>query len=234
VSYLLFCASLATLLIALKRNSSLRRIIHSHGRVSTKQRVKSYFRIASPLIERMIALGLPLLLWLSACYSPQVSDDILLLSATLILFSFFCLLFVKRDRLLWLERAHIYVLCSLAVYLYHLIPNERMGIHDMLSLGFIALFLGVILIFQFSQINGFEITTLDYLVIFLAFSMPLIFSTVSGSATNGAPPMARSITIMIILFYIVEYVLTSFNLDANRIRKASFVANLLMIFALIF
>ena len=103
----------------------------------------------------------------------------------------------------WLDQLGIYVLATLAIFLSQTgsgVMNEWRPVVDAL---FVLLAVGVVIGFGFSRHKHFRLTTLDFLVIFSAVTVPNLPHVTIGQATLG-----ESVAKLIVLFYAAELIMS--------------------------
>ena len=103
----------------------------------------------------------------------------------------------------WMDQLSIYVLATLAIFLSQTgsgVMNDWKTIVDGL---FVLLAVGVVVGFGFSRHKHFRLTTLDFLVIFSAVTIPNLPHVTIGQATLG-----ESVAKLIVLFYAAELVMS--------------------------
>jgi hypothetical protein len=88
---------------------------------------------------------------------------------------------------------------------------------------FLGIFLFTIIGFQFSRQHTFELSPLDYLVIFI--TLTLAFYPVADPQTRN---LTISISFLIGLFYTMEYILNSHIFSALQLRIGLIVSCVLM------
>jgi UDP-GlcNAc:undecaprenyl-phosphate/decaprenyl-phosphate GlcNAc-1-phosphate transferase len=162
-----------------------------------------------------LALLLCALLAQSAFFTAAHNSDLfILIIALTLLFLGASILYRRQHTLAWLERLGIYVLCSTAIFFYYHIPADHSAQKSIIFLLFLAIFSFVIIGFQFSRRHTFELSPLDYLVIFI--TLTLAFYPVTDPQTRN---LTVSISFLIGLFYTMEYILNSHIFSAQQLRK---------------
>jgi len=204
-TYVVFCAGVWSFLACATRHGwRLRPALDAHERsyVSRKIRwlrhdggfVKTAFAIA--------AVGVPLYLFAGAGLSEAVSIDIGIFALVLLLV---LLTIYKAQRTLplnWVERAATYVVITFIVYLTQTQPGPLAALqsYSVFYFGFLAA--AVMVGFRFSNNKAFKMTPLDFLVIFVALTVPnlpeLYFERIG---------LGEGIAKIIVLFYGVELLL---------------------------
>jgi UDP-GlcNAc:undecaprenyl-phosphate GlcNAc-1-phosphate transferase len=110
---------------------------------------------------------------------------------------------LRRGRPLgWVERGGIYLGASLVLYVQQVFPG-RIGSIETLIGGYVVLLAVVVILgFRHSRNRRFEMTPLDFLIVFSAFCVPAL----PGFQTAG-PGVGETIAKLIVLFYAIELVL---------------------------
>lgn len=156
---------------------------------------------------------IPVYLMIGVWLCEDVTTDISLLAL-----GFSCILifvnFTKRGQPInWFERVGVYVVSSIIVYLLETTDLSHTVSDVYLNLYFVLLGLAVVVGFRFSKEKSFEVTPLDFLVIFAAFTVPSLPGlSLSESVWSSA------VTKMIVLFYAIELVLTHMRKNWNGAR----------------
>ncbi len=135
--------------------------------------------------------------------TPRVSTDIMVLCLVLLAIEL-TFLFTRRNQpFVMAERAGLYVICVLAQYLIQPVvhiagPNFTIdnGVFIFLAA---MIFMGI----HYAQKNRFEITTLDFLVIFMAIALPALSGLLSQKSGYAVILLK-----VIVLFYAVELLLS--------------------------
>ena len=99
------------------------------------------------------------------------------------------------------ERACLYVTIVFVVYLVQVRPGALAGYEVYQNTYFVLLVIAVAISFRFAGPNRFKVSTLDFLIIFLAVTVPNI--------AGGDSHLGKAIAEVIVLFYGVEVVLSS-------------------------
>jgi UDP-GlcNAc:undecaprenyl-phosphate GlcNAc-1-phosphate transferase len=217
--YVAFCAIVVSLLLlARKAQFSLRPIV---PRVSEHQ---EHFEIRARIVKslksriRDIALSLVTGLIFSylsfrAIYSEKVSFDISLICFIVAIFLIVYYFKFKGHGLTWFERASLYLICTYIVYLTHL---ENLDTH--LNDHYYLLYFAVLALFIFTALyctshSQFEITTHDFIVIFVAFIIPSLPESFLSESRIG-----EMVTKLIVMYYGIELILTFVNKSTNKLR----------------
>ena len=156
--------------------------------------VKTAFGIA--------AVGVPLYLFAGAALSAAVSIDIGILALVVLLILLAMYKAQRAQPFNWAERAGAYVVITFIVYLAQTTPGALSTLQNYNVAYFGVLATAIMLGFRFSKDKSFKITPLDFLVIFVALTVPnlpdLYFDRVG---------LGEGIAKIIVLFYGVELVL---------------------------
>lgn len=158
------------------------------------------------LTMRIVLCSVGLYMAFALLITPRVSTDIMLLC--LLMFATHFTFFITRRNLPFTvaERGATYVISVLAVYLMqpllHATTYSRSADNGFFIFLAAMIFLGI----HYEQKNRFEITTLDFLVIFMAIALP----SLSGLLAQHSG-YAVVILKVIVLFYAVELVLNRIN-----------------------
>lgn len=154
------------------------------------------------LTTRIVLACLCLYMGFSLLVTPRVTSDIMLLC--LLLFALHLTFLITRRNLPFTlaERGAAYVISVLCVYLMQPLLHST-ALSRTLDNGFFILLAGMIFLgIHYSQKNKFEITTLDFLVIFMAIALPAL-SGLLVQHSGYAVVMLK----VIVMFYAVELVL---------------------------
>lgn len=158
--------------------------------------------------------------------SVRNSDLFFLIIGLALLFVSAGVYYRTHAALVWLERLGIYVLCSTAIFFYYHIPSDLSEQKSLLFMLFLAIFLFTVIGFQFSRRHNFELSPLDYLVIFI--TLTLAFYPVADPQTRN---LTISISFLIGLFYTMEYILNSHIFSASQLRAGLSFSCILTVFA---
>ena len=105
-----------------------------------------------------------------------------------------------RNRpMTWMDQAGMYLLATLGIYLGQTSSDVMAHLHPWVEGLFLFLAVGVLVGFRYSKFMNFKLTTLDFLVIFAAFTIPNLPHVSIGEASLG-----ESVAKLIILFYAIE------------------------------
>jgi UDP-GlcNAc:undecaprenyl-phosphate GlcNAc-1-phosphate transferase len=113
-----------------------------------------------------------------------------------------------------MERASAYLLCTLIVYLNHLTNSLEMNdVTLLINSYFVLLAIAVVVGFHFSKSKEFSMTPLDFLVIFIAFTIPNLPGLDFGQNIGVA------IAKIIVLFYAIELILSQLKLQPVIVKS---------------
>jgi UDP-GlcNAc:undecaprenyl-phosphate GlcNAc-1-phosphate transferase len=115
------------------------------------------------------------------------------------------------------ERGGIYILSTLIVYLIQTAPGKLAGYEAASNIFYVLLAIVVVIGFRFSQNKIFKMTPLDFLVIFIAFTVP----NLPGVQQPGGG-IGEVVAKIIVLFYAVELVLTNLGRGHDALRAAQY------------
>jgi UDP-GlcNAc:undecaprenyl-phosphate GlcNAc-1-phosphate transferase len=165
---------------------------------------------------RAIALGLPAYAVLVMAQTPEVSGDFRILALGLLIASLVALAALRSRALSLAEKAVLYVLAALLVYLDTTMDSTHRwlpGLDWALPLG-LALITALRL--QMSSDRRFELTPLDLIVVFVALVVPNLPGLLDLPA--GAP---LGIAKIVALFYAIELLVGSSERGALGVRLAT-------------
>jgi UDP-GlcNAc:undecaprenyl-phosphate GlcNAc-1-phosphate transferase len=155
-------------------------------------------------IVTLVSVAVPLYLLAGTLLVTQVSADISILATITLVFLLFTSFRAWSQSFGWTERAGTYITATFVVYLM----NQSSGIiaHTQFiqNLVFVLLALAVVVGFRYSKDRTFQMTPLDFIVIFAAFAVPSISQTFASTFN-----LNDSIAKLIILFYSIELLLTN-------------------------
>ncbi|MEY4729581.1 MAG: hypothetical protein RL020_739 [Pseudomonadota bacterium] len=134
--------------------------------------------------------------------TPRVSSDIMILCLVLLAVHLTFLITRRNLSFTAAERGGLYVLSVLAIYLMQPLVHTPSISRTLDNSFFILLAAMIFLGIHHAQKNKFEITTLDFLVIFMAIALPAL-SGLLAQHSGYAVVMLK----VIVLFYAVELVL---------------------------
>ena len=148
------------------------------------------------------AVGVPLYLFAGATLSEAVSLDIGILALALLLVLITMYKAQRAQPFSWMERAATYMVITFIVYLVQTTPGVLSALQNYSVAYFGVLAAAVMLGFRFSKHKSFKITPLDFLVIFIALTVPNLPELYFERFNLG-----EGIAQIIVLFYGVELVL---------------------------
>lgn len=180
---------------------------------------QQYYPSLSGAASWIALVAIPAYLILSVVSAKTVSADIGLLAAVLV--GVLLLLFLKQrgHPFNWIERAGIYILSTLVIHLNKTVSGYLMENILFWNLFFFVLVLVVIAGFRFSPDGRFKMTPLDFLVIFIAFTVPNLPGLYLPAVSIGA-----GIAQLIVLFYGIELILTQCTRHVDSIRYTLYAA----------
>jgi UDP-GlcNAc:undecaprenyl-phosphate GlcNAc-1-phosphate transferase len=154
-------------------------------------------------------------LWFAAVHPEGVSRDIGFLAAGLLLL--YIPMYWSHRGQPWAnaERAGLYIASVLAVYLMFATPREGPAQDRLEEIFFTALALAVITGIHFARKVRFELTPLDFLVLFMALAFPRFPNVVSPSLSLGL-----ALAEVFVLFYGVELIINRSTGRWNVMRLA--------------
>jgi len=143
----------------------------------------------------------------------QVSSDIGVLALALALVMLYFLLRAFNQPLGYVERACAYVACTVIVYLVQTsdYSGEPHAVFQQVYLIIVGL--GVVVGVWYSKQKRLEVTPLDFLVVFIALTVPNLPSFEVMQAHLGF-----SIAILIVTYYALEMILNSESTKHNLVR----------------
>jgi len=176
------------------------------------------------VVYAIFALTLPVYAVLAIANTTALSKDIAVLALFLSLFASVCFIVYRDQPIAWGERAVIYVTSALVAYLGHYLNPVAIDYSSYVFFYFVALFVLVTVGLQFNRQGTFTFTPLDILVILIAFTvlnLPILNQSID--------PFPKIAVKLVILFYVVEYLITNTTAGFRYIRLAN--SLLLMIIA---
>lgn len=138
-------------------------------------------------------------LLLAVLTAQDITPDIGILAFLLVAFMGAVLIRGRNRAISWIDQAGMYVLGTLAVYLAQTSSQVIAHIQPWVEGSFVILAAGVLLGLRYSKYMRFNLTTLDFLVIFAAFTIPNLPNVNIGQTSLG-----ESIAKLIVLFYAIE------------------------------
>jgi UDP-GlcNAc:undecaprenyl-phosphate/decaprenyl-phosphate GlcNAc-1-phosphate transferase len=154
------------------------------------------------LTMRIVLISVGIYMAFSLLRTPRVSSDIMVLCLTMLAIHLTFLITRRNLPFTLAERGATYVISVLAVYLMQPLLHTTFYSRGLDNGFFIFLAAMIFLSIHYEQKNRFEITTLDFLVIFMAIALP----SLSGLLAQHSG-YAVVILKVIVLFYAVELVL---------------------------
>jgi len=149
---------------------------------------------------QVLKLLVPLLLVLSALFAIDIPSDMAILS-TLLLLLFIIAIYINRPSLLLLEKAVVYVVSVMAVYLMP-VGDANLDFYNIINVLFLLLVIAFVLRVRFSREKTFQVTPLDYLVIILVIIVPNLPEVHLEDSNIGEMAVK-----LVILFYASEAVM---------------------------
>lgn len=168
------------------------------------------------LVYMAFAISLPIYAVLSIANTTALSVDIALLALLLSLLASVSFVVYRDQPIAWGERAVIYVTSALVAYLGHYLSPSAAQLSSYSFFYFVALFVLVTVGLQFNRQGTFTFTPLDILVILIAFTvlnLPMLDSSID--------PFSKIAVKLVILFYVVEYLITNTRSGFRYIRLAN-------------
>jgi hypothetical protein len=170
----------------------------------------------SRVVYLVFAASLPVYALLSITNTTALSLDIAVLALFLSLFASVCFVVYRDQPIAWGERAVIYVTSALVAYLGHYLNPVASEFSGYVFFYFVALFILVTVGLQFNRQGTFTFTPLDILVILIAFTvlnLPMLDASID--------PFSKIAVKLVILFYVVEYLITNTRTGFRYIRLAN-------------
>jgi UDP-GlcNAc:undecaprenyl-phosphate GlcNAc-1-phosphate transferase len=156
---------------------------------------------------------LPLYFLFAVVAVPNVTSDIALLAAALFLV-LLVLMFRRRGRAYtWMERGGAYILCAVTVYLFQQQLPDSEAYRLLLNVYFVTLAVAVVVGIFLAADARFRLTPLDFLVVFIAFTVPNLPNSTLGIWQAG--DLAAK---LIVLYYSLELILTRMGAYADMVR----------------
>lgn len=206
LAYALFCVAV---LVMLRIVSSAGWHFHanegkSHSWLSDKARALVQGGLLSRMAYAIAGVSVVGYLLIGALVVERISADVFFLAVSLLVVSLLAALTYRGKPLSLVERATLYVLCTLIVYLARISPENLPNFGHLQNIFFALLAVIVVIGLRFSQKKQFEVTPLDFLIIFLAFTVPYLPDPRFQELRLG-----EAIARLIVLFYAVESVLAN-------------------------
>lgn len=213
--YGVFCVSvIAALRLAATANWKRREQPHAAPSwLSRQARRLTRDGLFSRFAFTLVALGIAVYLMGAALLVDRVSDDVRMLAVFLLFVSLLSYVFYRHLSLGLIERATIFVTCTLVVYLARTAPEDIQNFNAWQNGFFLLLALTVVAGLRFAQDKRFEVTPLDFLIIFLAFTVPHLPDPRFQELQLG-----EAIARLIVLFYAIEAVLANITRRHNLAR----------------
>lgn len=166
--------------------------------------------------------AIPLFLLAGAMLPPQVSPDFSVLSLFLVVAAILSF-YWKRLPALLIERAAIYGACAFVIYLLQTSSGGAMQYGRYIDIFYYVLAFAVALGIRFSKQVNFQVTPLDYLVIFIAVIIPNLPEFNTGDSYLGELALK-----LIVLFYGSEMIITLKRRNWDMLRLGTIGALLLL------
>ncbi|MGB8337958.1 MAG: MraY family glycosyltransferase [Burkholderiales bacterium] len=165
------------------------------------------------LSMRTVLISVSVYMGFSLLRTPRVTTDIMLLCLVLLAIHITFLITRRNLPFMPAERGGLYVMSVLAIYLMQPLVHSP-SLNRTLDNSFFILLAGMIFLgIHYGQKNRFEITTLDFLVIFMAIALPAL-SGLLAQNSGYAVVMLK----VIVLFYAVELVLNRLTQGWMQLR----------------
>ena len=148
---------------------------------------------------------LPLFLISSAVHADTVSMDFGILSVLLITIFLVIFLLNKNQVSSFIDRMGLYVACTLITYFNNTTINSSEILPVAINIYIAILALVVAVGFMYCKDSKFKLSTLDYLVIFIAFLMPNL------PGLDVSENLSIAVAQLLILYYAVELIVTNIN-----------------------
>lgn len=218
--YVLFCTPVLLFLHGSAIPGSVN-VLRDAGLTLTRRWSRRSLQLLMPrritrLVYLLFVTTLPVYALLSIAGTTALSLDIGVLALFLALFASICFVVYREQPITWGERAIIYVTSALVAYLGHYLGPQAAGLADYVFFYFVALFVLVTVGLQFNRRGTFTFTPLDILVILIAFTvlnLPMLDESVY--------PFSKIAVKLVILFYVVEYLITNTQSAFRYIRLAN-------------
>ncbi len=149
----------------------------------------------------LVALILPLYLSLVAIFSRAMLPDIGILAVSLLFLCVLSAALLQHFKLIfpWLERVCVYIAVSIFVYLLEGTDDLNSELDILLNGMIVLIAVAVLVNIRFAREGMFEVTTLDYLVVFIVLTLPYLPISFYWSEKLGA-----LVTKLVVLFYGIE------------------------------
>lgn len=153
------------------------------------------------------------MLIMDSSLDPKESFPIALVSLIISAAMFVIGLISRNDQFKLLERIGVYMIAALMVYIINNIPTEFGDITHLINGFFVVLAIIVVVGFRCSRDDKFEVTTLDFLVIFTVIMLNVTPMIPSAYAVFGLR--------LILFFYMLEFLISSISKLQNILRLSS-------------
>lgn len=160
----------------------------------------------------LLKISIPIAFLTSVILPENIGFDLSVLSVVLLIILFVTLI-VTKGKVSIIEKATIYVLCVLCVYLLQNEGISESEYYDMLNYLFVVIAVAFALRVKFSKDRSFQVTPLDFLVILLAVVVPNIPNI--GFEEGHIDEMAIK---LIVLFYASEAVINIMSTKWTLVR----------------
>lgn len=162
---------------------------------------------------KIVLWSLPAFLLLGVISAEDISLDIGLLSLVLFLVGLVLIINRNEKKAFWTTRVIAYVLCTLVAYLYHT-ENELSALLAT-TIIFYTVFLAIVVIidFKFSNQKEFRLSTLDFLVLFGAFTIPNL------PGNNFSWQLSMAIAQIVVMFYVIEMIVSNSGKNVIVLRN---------------
>ena len=155
----------------------------------------------------------------SALFSGKVPFDIAMLAVVLLVVMIAYFLKQRQQPFNYIEKMCAYVACAISIFLTQTSDAAIGELHVFYYALFVLLALSFIVGIRFSKGRRFGITTLDFLVLFIA----LFAANIIGSDYIG-DSFGVSVAMLIVLFYGVELIVTKLTVRSDIFRLVLFAA----------
>ena len=175
LSYLLFCLVVLSFFYMADRNKwkfhNSNAVKESVLGVFVRKAKDSGWLTAGPTL--MLKVFVSLVLLAAVLLSDMIHTDLAILSAIL-LFVFIINILLVQDRVTVVEKAIVYIVCVMAVYLLLDLQIVHEQYSQVLNYIFVLIAIAFALKVRFSSDKSFQVTPLDYLVVSLVIVVPNI------------------------------------------------------------
>jgi len=121
----------------------------------------------------LLKLGIPFIFIISVVLPKTIESDMSVLSAVLLVILLLNMTFTK-DRVSIFEKAVVYIMCVLSVYLLQNTSILESGYYNFINYLFVLLVIAFAIKVRFSEDRSFQVTPLDCLVVSLVVVVPNI------------------------------------------------------------